>query len=69
MEKYRDLFTEKNISQLSLYHSDMLKKYNKKSNKHLYNIISSPVKNYDEEYLTILKNRLFFSMTLLNVAL
>ena len=56
MNKYRDLFTEKNISELSLYHAKMLKNYKKKSNKHLYEVISSPVKNYDEEYLTILKN-------------
>lgn len=53
--KLRDLFTEKKI-QKSLYHHEILSKYKKNSNKHLYNIISSPVKNYNEEYLTILKN-------------
>ena len=54
--KFRDLFTEKNSIQKSLYHHKMLSKYDKKSNKKLYDLISSPVKDYKEEYLTILKN-------------
>lgn len=53
--KFRDLFTEQNYIQ-SLYSEKMLSKYNKKSNQELYSLISSPVKNYSKDYITILRN-------------
>ena len=52
----KDLFTERNSIQDSLYNDNMLSKYAKKSNKELYDLIYSPVKNYNDEYLTILKS-------------
>ena len=48
----KDLFTERNSIQDSLYNDNMLSKYAKKSNKELYDLIYSPVKNYNDEYLT-----------------
>ena len=53
--KLRDLFTEK-YSKVSLYGDKLISKYDKKSNKALYEILNSPVKNYNNEYLEILKN-------------
>ena len=47
--KFRDLFTEKN-NQQSVYLDKMLSKYNNISNKELYEVITSPVKDYKEEY-------------------
>ena len=36
MEKYRDLFTEKDTTQMSLFHKDNIQTYKKKINRDLY---------------------------------
>lgn len=55
MTTLRDLFTEKS-PKMSLYHNKRLLQYKNISNRDLYNVLSSPVMNYDEDYLSILKN-------------
>lgn len=51
----RDLFTEK-TNTTSLYHKNRLSQYKNCSNRNLYTVLSSPVKDYEEDYLSILKN-------------
>lgn len=55
MTTLRDLFTEKDDQAPSLYHNDMLSTYKNCSRRELYDILSSPVADYAEEYLPTLR--------------
>ena len=54
MEKYRDLFTEKDTTQMSLFHKDNIQTYKKKINRDLYDQFYGPVKNIESDYLNTL---------------
>ena len=54
MEKYRDLFTEKDTTQMSLFHKDVIPSYKKKINRDLYDKFYGPVKNIESDYLNTL---------------
>ena len=54
MNKYRDLFTEKDTTKMSLFHKDIISNYKKKINKDLYNKFYSPVKSIKSDYLNTL---------------
>ena len=54
MEKYRDLFTEKDTTQMSLFHKDNIQTYKKKINRDLYDKFYGPVKNIESDYLNTL---------------
>ena len=54
MEKYRDLFTEKDTTKMSLFHKDIISSYKKKINRDLYDKFYGPVKNIERDYFNTL---------------